>query len=203
MIDKGLRRLTAVRLRMILVISMFIIMIVTAIGFYFIQAHLYSFAVEVSHMNEDASTSGNDVATWERIKQRLEDDQATVTRTKNIVAASQAYEYQDQIITDLNTYASRSGVAISSYSFGGATGAAGAAAAAANSKSTLPTISGLKSVTVSVTLVTPTKYNNLMKFIHSIEQNLTKMQVASISITKGTANDEVSINTLEIEVYTK
>lgn len=209
MIEKNLNRLSATRLRAILISTILVGILIIGAGFYFIQAHLHSFAVEVSHANEDAATSDSDVATLERLKEQLEEDEATIERTQKIVADSKSYEYQDQIITDLNAYAARAGVAITSFTFASSdqTKRAGT-----SSSSTAPNAStsiakkstaGLKSTTVSVTLATPTGYNNLMNFVHSIEQNLTKMQLASLSLTKGAGNNEVSINTLEIEVYIK
>lgn len=201
MIEKGLNKLTATRLRTVLFVSIIGTLVLIGAGFYFIQDQLYNFAVQVSHTNEDAMTSRDDIATFEKLKQNLEDDATNVERTKSIVADSKAYEYQDQIIKDLNTYASRSGLTIASFTFANATapGTAGAATAA----KPVAAISGLKSTTASIVLATPTKYNNVMKFIHSIEQNLTKMQLAGISLAKGSAADEVSINALDIEVYIK
>lgn len=203
MIEKGFNRLTATRLRMILSASLVVITIIISIGFYFMQSYLYTIAVDVSHKTEDASTSGNDIATWQRLKQQLADDEATIQRTASIVADSKSYEYQDQIIQELNTYAARAGVSINSYTFAASTGGAGSSSATGSAPLTASTISGLKSTTVSISLASPTKYKRLMTFIHSIEQNLTKMQLGSISLSKGVAADEVSINTLEIEVYIK
>lgn len=200
--EKGFNRLSASRLRMILSASLVVISIIIGIGFYFMQSYLYTFAVDVSHKTEDASTSANDIATWQRLKQQLESDEPTIQRTASIVADSKSYEYQDQIIKDLNTYASRSGVSINSFTFS-SPNAPGATAGAAAGSSAVPTIAGLKSTTVSITLAAPTKYKDLMEFVHSIEQNLTKMQLGNIVLSKGRAADEVSINTLDIEVYIK
>lgn len=202
MIDKGFNRLTATRLRVILSASLVVTAIIIGIGFYFMQSYLYTFAVDVSHKTEDASTSGNDIATWQRLKKQLSEDEATIQRTANIVADSKSYEYQDQIINELNTYAARAGISINSYTFDSST-APGASAGQAAATSAVPAIAGLKSTTVSIALSSPTKYKKLITFIHSIEQNLTKMQLGSISLSKGMAADEVAINTLEIEVYIK
>lgn len=198
MIEKGFNRLTATRLRMILSGSIVVIAIIISIGFYFMQSYLYTFAVDVSHKTEDASTSGNDIATWQRLKQQLSEEEATIQRTASIVADSKSYEYQDQIIQELNTYAARAGIGITSFTFA-SSGASSAGAAA----TAVPTISGIKSTTVSIALTSPTKYKSLMTFVHSIEQNLTKMQLGSIALSKGRMADEVSINTLELEVYIK
>lgn len=203
MIEKGIHSLTATRLRLILSASIVAILVIIGIGFYFMQAYLYTFAVQVSHANEDASTSGSDLSTYEKLQQELTSNQPAIQRVANIVAASKSYEYQDQIIADLNTYAKRAGVSITSFTFDAGSSTAGAPAATNPAAPATTTIAGLKSTGVSVSLSTPTKYVDLMKFIHSIEQNLTKMQLASLSITKGSTSDEVTISTLQLEVYIK
>ena len=165
----------------------------------------------VSHVSEDATTSGNDVSILKNLQKKLDENQVNIERTQSIVAESQAYEYQPIIVKDLNNFAARSGITIGSFVFdsGSAgkvasptaspTGAAGVAA----SSPAAPTagIPGLKTTSVSITLTPPTKYENLLNFIHDIEQNLTKMQIASVSLTKGATPEEVSTNALLIEVY--
>lgn len=206
MTKKGLGGLNASQLRIMLLASIIGVIVLIGIGFYFIQAQLYSFAVVVSHANEDAATSRDDIAIFEKLKQELAENDATVKRAQDIVAASKSYEYQDQIIVDLNTYATRSGISIASFTFDSSgSQAPGASALPPSATGVRPktSIAGLKSTNVSIALKTPTKYRNLMNFIHSIEKNLTKMQLASFSAIKGEKADEVSINTLEIEVYIK
>ena len=204
MIEKTINGMTAVQLRMVLVGTIAAILILGGVGFYFIQSRLHDFAVSVSHANEDAETSVNDISILQGVQKKLADNQGNVERTKKIVADSKAYTYQDQIISDLNAYAARAGIAIASYTFNGggattttpSTAASGTVGAAAQ-----PTIPGLKSTTVSITLKPPTKYENLLNFVHSVEQNLTKMQISGISLTKAQSPTEVSTNALSIEVY--
>jgi hypothetical protein len=206
MTKKGLGSLNASQLRIMLVASIIGIIVLIGIGFYFIQAQLYSFAVVVSHANEDATTSRDDISIFEKLQQQLADDDATVKRAQDIVADSKQYEYQNQIIVDLNTYAARSGISIASFTFddnGAQTPGASALPPSTTGVRPKVSITGLKSTTVSISLKTPTKYRDLMNFVHSIEKNLTKMQLASFAATKGEKADEVAINTLEIEVYIK
>jgi hypothetical protein len=204
MIEKTINGMTAIQLRMILIGTIIAIFVLGGLGFYFVQAQLNTFAVDVSHANEDASTSNNDIAVLQSLQKKLESSQDNVARTKKIVADSKSYTYQDQIISDLNAYAARAGITIASYTFnaggpGGTSAAASAGASTATAGQTI--IPGLKSTTVSVNLKSPTKYDNLLNFVHSIEQNLTKMQIAGISLTKGQNSSEVSTNALSIEVY--
>lgn len=204
MIEKTINGMTAVQLRAILIGTIAAIILLGGVGFYFIQARLHDFAVSVSHANEDAETSDSDISILQRVQKKLADNQSNVERTKKIVADSKAYTYQDQIISDLNAYAARAGITIASYTFSGGAATTGTAAPAATGtvgNTAQPTIPGLKSTTVSVTLKPPTKYENLLNFVHSVEQNLTKMQISGISLTKGQTSSEVSTNALSIEVY--
>lgn len=204
MIEKSISRLTATRLRIMLIAAMVLVTIVISIGFYFLQSFLYKFAVEVSHANENATTSANDVATFIKLERQLEDDQVTIKRVESIVAESKSYQYQNQIINDLNTYAARAGLKINGYTFSDGAPAenGGSAQTAAENPSSAP-VSGLKSTAVTVALSQPTKYQDVMEFVRSIEQNLTKMQLSSLVMAKGVAKDEVTISALEIEVYIK
>lgn len=204
MIEKSINRLSAVQLRMVLLVSLGGIILIGGIGFYFLQQHLNNFAVEVSHASEDAHTSDSDIAALQKLQKQLAENQDNIKRTQSIVADSKSYQYQDQIIKDLNTYAARSGIAITRFSFndaGAATTGSQKTPAGAAAQTQAPTISGLKSTSVSISLKTPTPYKNLMNFVHAIEQNLTKMQIAGLSLTKGENSSDVSINALTIEVY--
>lgn len=203
MIGKGINSLSAVQLRSILLGSLGAIILLGTIGFYFIQAQLNSFAVQVSHAAEDAATSNNDITALKTLQTRLAENEDTIERTRSIVADSKSYKYQDQIIRDLNTYAKRSNLEVTRFTFNdaGATTTKSGGSTATTKATPNPTISGLKSTSVSITLKQPTQYKNLMNFVHSIEQNLTKMQIAGLTLNKGESNSEVTIASLTIEVY--
>lgn len=202
--------MTAQKLRMLLLASIIGLVLIAGAVFWLIRGHLMTFAHEVQQSNAEANSSTQNLATLEHLKTQLSQDADTVERTKNIVAESKSYAYQDQIIKDINTYASRSGVSVSGYTFSADTGAtAGTAvtstppAASTQATAGAKTVTGLKSVSVSVNLKSPVKYESVMNFIHSIEQNLTKMQLAGISLTKDPTSDNVTASALTIEVYTR
>lgn len=188
--------LTATRLRIILSVSMFVtIAIATAIA-WLAYAQLRGLAVDVSHTTLDANASQNNIQTLQRIQQKLAGEKDVIERARGIVADSQTYQYQDQIINDLQKYAAKAGVAITNLDFTASTTttappAAGTAVAPA----------GVKSTSASITLKTPIDYDALLRFLRSIEQNLTKMQISRISLSKGTTGSEVLSEVLTIEVY--
>lgn len=193
------RELTPAVLRLILTGSLFGTTLIGILIFAFADGQLQQFATDVSHVVIDANASQNSLTTLQKVKTMLANEQDVIARTDNIVADSQSYQYQDQIITDLNQYAGRAGISIANVGFG----------AAKTTPSTTPATlggavpSGVKSTSVTVALVNPVNYDHLLSFIESIEQNLTKMQISRVSISKGTSGDSVSSDVLTIEVFVR
>jgi TolA-binding protein len=198
------KHLTATGLRVILSITLFLIVAVAITLFYFANAKLKDIAVEVSHTQVDSNASQNNVQSLQRIQQELTSQQATIDRTNNIVADSQSYQYQNQILSDLNDYAAQAGIKITNLDFGSTSTAATPAPttpAVPGATVAPPIPAGVKSTSVSVTLQNPIKYEALLTFIKSIEQNLTKMQISKVSLSKDASGSGVTSGALTIEVY--
>lgn len=206
---KTLSVFTPVKFRLFLIIMMVLIVVLSIAGFYFAQKELRTYADEVSKTVLQAGSSENDLARLSQLEQELERLRSINQRATSIAAESQSYQYQNQIIADLNGYAQRSGLTISQFNFGAESQGATATPIPATpgtpaSPEATPTTqaSAIKSTSVNVTLNTPLSYRNLLSFLTLIEQNLTKMQVSSISLTKGAEGaDTVSTDSLTIEVY--
>ena len=117
---------------------------------------------------------------------------------------------------------SETGAATTGAATGGAAATAAPAPAATTPSPTPPTTSGagaptgqnsatpapaaasqLKSKTVTITFKTPLKYEQLLNFVHLIEQNPTKMQIATLNISRGEKPDEVTTQSFQLEVYVK
>ncbi|HTJ73622.1 MAG TPA: hypothetical protein VL481_03465 [Verrucomicrobiae bacterium] len=200
------RTLTATSLRLALSVSLFAIALLAGGLFYFADGQLHGVAVNVSHALVDASTSQNNVQVLQQIERQLADDKDVIARAKSIVADSQSYQYQDQIVGDLNKYAGKSGITITNIDF--SNGSSTSSAPATNkTQTTSPQAaapSGVKTTSVSVTLENPVGYQNFLKFLRYIEDNLTKMQVQKISLSKGTGSgDDVASDVLTIQVYVR
>jgi len=200
------RTLTATSLRLALSVSLFAIALLAGGLFYFADGQLHGVAVNVSHALVDASTSQNNVQVLQQIERQLADDKDVIARAKSIVADSQSYQYQDQIVGDLNKYAGKSGIPITNIAF--SNGSSTSSAPATNkTQTTSPQAaapSGVKTTSVSVTLENPVGYQNFLKFLRYIEDNLTKMQVQKISLSKGTGSgDDVASDVLTIQVYVR
>jgi hypothetical protein len=152
-----------------------------------------------------ATVSTNDITRLQQLQNKLEIESVAVTRAKSIVSDSQFYAYQNQIITDITAYAKSAGLKITNFTFTtDSVQGAKAGAATTPQTSTAPTPAGLKSLTATIAIQSPANYQAVMRFIHSVEANLTKMQLTGISITKSAKNStEVSVNPFTIEVYTR
>jgi hypothetical protein len=197
---------TPATLRLILSVSLALAVIGAGVIFTLVSGQLKDVATTVSHKVADAEASRNSLTNLRKIEKFLEDNKEAVTRANEIVAESKSYEYQNQIINDLKTYAAASGVSIKSFDFAAGNSAtpttpAPAASAADPTATAAPAGPTLKSTTVSITLDNPIAYDNLLRFVKAIEQNLTKMQVSAITMSKGTSNTQVTTDALSIEVY--
>ncbi|MBC7868632.1 hypothetical protein H7X69_00425 [Candidatus Saccharibacteria bacterium] len=188
-------KMTASKLRAILSATVIVLLVLSAVGFYFGQNWLRTMATSVSQTVADSKASGGDVTSLKKIQADLLARQGIVDKAGSIMSSSQ--NYQTKVIEDLAKYAAEANIIISNYSFAAPTAAApttGAAAAPAT---------GATSVTV--TLTSPITYTKLLKFMSAIESNLPKMQVSSINLGRvaAGASDSVKTEQLTVEVYTQ
>lgn len=202
MLRARIKGLDARKLRIILLCNIFLLLIIGIGSFLLIRNWLEAYANQVKSDNNAALISSNDVQRLKQLEQKMFEDHVAVTRAKNIVADSKSYQYQNQIINDITTYAKKSGVSISGFNFTSDTDAA--VKTSPNAKSQGPAVpSGLKSIKAVISLKNPVSYAAIMRFIHAIELNLTKMQLTGISMTKSTNNSDVVVNPLTVEVFVR
>lgn len=205
------KELTATTFRILLIVSLVVIAALGVGGFILAKNQLTTVATEVSSAVSEANASSNNLETLQLLKRELSKQQEVIARTGQIVAESQSYRYQDQIIADLTKYASEANIVITNIDFGDAGQTPGATAPASSSAGATPTPttnaapapSGVKSTLVSITLNNPVNYNDLLRFVRLIEQNLTKMQVSSIGLSSDATTSQVSSDALTIEVYVR
>lgn len=195
--------LTPTNLRVMLSISLFVIIAVAVTLALISYRGLKQTAITVSHTTLDASASQNNLRVLQQLEKKLEEERENINRANSIVAESQSYQYQDQIIADLNDYASRAGVEITNIDFSSTTVSSNAQAGGQSSTiPSLPPPTGVKSMSVSVALKNPLNYDSLLRFLNFIEQNLTKMQISKVALVKDAAGG-VSSEALAIEVYVR
>lgn len=205
--------LTATKMRVVLLVSLALAISGMAAGFYFAYLSLQKASDEVASIQAAANSEDTAVQNMMQTKQDLAKYADTVERAKNIVAESQSYRYQDQVVRDISEYANRAGVPLASIAFQAESGDSSATTTPPASKgSTAEDIdapaatsggASMKNTTVSVTLAQNISYAKFLHFIHLIEESLTRMQITQISIARGDSPDTITAQTLNIEVYIK
>lgn len=198
----------AVTMRIVFALSLVLILVGMGVVIYFGYTMLQGTAEEVSKVQTEAKAVDAKVQNLARLEKEMEKYKDSVAKAQQLVAETRQYQYQNQIINDLTTYASQSGVGIAGFTF--ASGSAGSKSSSGSSSTSgasgstgASTGAGPKSIKVSVRLNEKTDYMALLRFMHLIEQNLTRMQIASVSMSKAEGAGQVNTQTLDVEVYVR
>lgn len=200
------KKMTATNLRIILSVAIFLTAGISVAGFILLTGSLKDYASEVSKINGEAQASDTNIQSLQKTQTELTKYKDTAMRAQSIVSESASYQYQDQITRDLNNYAAQAGIAITGFTFDStaATAPATSGTATTPAPQTAAAPAGVNSKTVTIQLESSVPYKSLLTFMNMIEQNLTKMQVAKVTLAKSGDNDEnVAGQTLAIEVYVK
>lgn len=209
--------LNAVTMRYVLSALLLLLLAGMAGSFYFAYSMLHDAATEAATKQAELKSIDERVHHLEDLKRDLAKYKPSADRAAQIAASAKSYQYQNQIIDDLKFYARTAGVSIDSFAFkedgggakttpakptGGSTPSA-PSAPAAPSTGGAPNAAGAapKSTQVSIQLGKDVGYTNLLHFLHLIEKNLTRMQIADLSLGRGENNASVSVQTLTLEVY--
>lgn len=186
-----------------IVLSLLLLIILSAmVGLViFAYSFLSKTSEEVGKMQTEAAAVDAKIQSLLASKSQLDRNSDTVKKAKNIVSESKLYQYQNQIIQDLNTYADRAGIPIKAFSFQNEPTTS--AKTAKSSKRTPASPAGVKSTFVSIQLGDHIDYTKFLHFLSLIEKNVTRMQLSGVSISRGANNHEISIQSLEVKVYTR
>ena len=186
-----------------IVLSLLLLIILSAmVGLViFAYSFLSKTSEEVGKMQTEAIAVDAKIQSLLASKSQLDRNSDTVKKAKSIVSESKLYQYQNQIIKDLNTYADRAGIPIKAFSFQNEPTTS--AKTATSSKRTPASPAGVKSTFVSIQLGDHIDYTKFLHFLSLIEKNVTRMQLLGVSISRGANNHEISIQSLEVKVYTR
>ena len=183
----------ATSLTRLLVGIILFIAVLTLFANWYLQDRLSSEIQTTNSMKYEASMSDSNLSKAKALTTYMSTHADDVKRASEVVAETQTYTYQNQIINDLTSYASSTGVSILEFSFPDQS--------ASGKKKTAGT---LKSVSVEITLKKPLGYNNFISFLKYLEQNRTKMQITDISIATSRDNPRlIDSPTVGLEVYVK
>lgn len=186
-----------------IILSLLLLIILSAmVGLViFAYSFLSKTSEEVGKMQTEAIAVDAKIQSLLASKSQLDRNSDTVKKAKNIVSESKLYQYQNQIIKDLNTYADRAGIPIKAFSFQNEPTTS--AKTATSNKRTPASPAGVKSTFVSIQLGDHIDYTKFLHFLSLIEKNVTRMQLLGVSISRGANNHEISIQSLEVKVYTR
>lgn len=201
--------LTPIKLRIIL----FVVMLLLAAGgvgvFIYGYDQLKTHATSAQDTATKAEASRSSLQNLMETEKFLAANSDVVTRADQLASESKSYLYQDQIISDINKYASKAGIEITNISFDNpvSTNVSATPTPQAGTKSAVPTATpmpaNVKSTTATVTIKSPTNYSSMLTFIHLIEQSLFRMQISKVGLSQ--ASDQqgqgITSDTLTIEAY--
>ncbi len=176
-----------------------IILLIGGIGYgtYYVHQHLVSYVIQVDHLKIDSDINQQGIENAQKIRIALDKNKDSVARAAAIVADTKYYEYQDQIVKDVTSYASASGLTVLGFDFSAST-------AVTPTKKTAGSVNGVKTMVANIALQSPVQYSNYLRFLKLIERNLTKMQVTEINISNDLKSaDAISSPTLTLEVYVR
>ncbi len=209
-------KLTPAKLRLILFALMFLLVVAAVAIFMLGYARIKSYSQEAQATSAQALASNNSLQSLAATKNELQKNTVAVKRANQLVSESQSYVYQDQIISDINKYATEAGLRITNITFtdtkttqvaasAPAAGASGSSATPGTAAASSPT--GVNSKTASITLENPVDYNSILTFMHLIEQSLFRMQVAQVGLSRSTDTakgpNKITSDTLNLEVYVR
>jgi len=207
-----LKNMTPVKLRVVLALSLIVLSTLGIGVFAFGYGQLKLFVIAAQDVAAKAQASQSSVQNLVATKKFLQSNADAINRANQLAAESKSYVYQDQVINDINKYASEAGLAITNIAFttptttavGGTSGTTTPPATGSAAATSAP--AGVKSMTANVTVKNPTNYLAMLDFIHLIEQSLFRMQISQVGISASGDSknpNQVSSDILTIEVYVR
>jgi hypothetical protein len=178
----------ATSLRSTLVFLMIVVIAGAGAGFYFGLEQIRTYALDVSHTAADADASGKRVEELQRLKVALAQSETLVNKANKIFATEA--NYQSQALKDVQKYASDAGITISNTTFGTPTPGG----------ETEQQVAPTNSHSIIITLQTPVSYSRLLQFLDSIEGNLPKMQITSLTLSRPATESGDTVFTEDITI---
>ncbi len=189
------KKMNATTTRTILAFTLVIVIIGSAVGFYFGLQIIKAYALEVTHATADSRASDKNFDQLGHLKQQLADGQVLVTKSDALFSTTTTY--QTQSLKDISKYAANAGITISSIDSVSPVSLPG-------SPSVAPTKLPTPTTTYSeiITIQSPVSYAKFLQFISAIEGNLPKMQITGISVgrPKVVSGDQITTDKITITV---
>ena len=173
---------TATTLRKLLSVAFILLILAIAGAFYYGLQVIRDYAVEVTHVSEDAKVSGEQINKLQQLRTQLAAMRQLVEKADRIFATDATY--QSQAVSDLGRYADAAGVSIKDISFPQAD----------------QTAVGTRQVKLSLTQ--PVSYARLIRFLQLVEGSMPKMQVTELTVhhLEPPADDQVTVDDITFNI---
>ena len=207
-----LRKLTASKFRIMLLLILSISIIASITVTYFGQMFIKDNSESVIQAVSTEFSSKNRLEQLQKAEAELKKHSESMEKAKKIASSSIGFAYQQQLIDDINRYAEKAGIMITGYSFSNGTpdqtaSTPSAAGTPEPSTSGTPAAAptgpvGMQKASVTVSFLSPIDYATLMRFLTILETSLPKINAQSIQINRSEGNpNEVNMSSLHLDVY--
>lgn len=172
---------------------MAIVIIGAFVGAYYLNGFLVQKKDEVSKVENDVVANESSIGLAQALEQYIKNNRKDIDLVKKVVSDTKEYQYQDDIINDIVTYAAQTGLKLLSVTFPTST----------SSSSSKDKSAPVKTMQAVIEIDKEFSYDKYINFIYKIEQNISKMRILQISIDLGKEAGSITGSSIKLEVYVK
>lgn len=204
------------KLRIILVALMALIILASGAAFTFGVNFIKEYALEISSKRSAAEASDSSLQSLQETETFLNNNQAVLDKADRLRADAKSNEKYPEIaiIESVRKLAQANNLGIESIAASGSgNGASGSSNTTAQQPTTTtPPTSGTTAaplttsdtVSVSVSLSTPTNYRNFLQFLADVEQSVPLMKVDGVDLSPAnSSNNQITASAITIHMYIK
>ncbi len=172
---------------------MAIVIIGAFVGAYYLNGFLIQKKDEVSKVENDVVANESSIGLAQALEQYIKNNRKDIDLVKKVVSDTKEYQYQDDIINDIVTYAAQTGLKLLSVTF----------PTSISSSSSKDKSTPVKTMQAVIEIDKEFSYDKYINFIYKIEQNISKMKILQISIDLGKEAGSITGSSIKLEVYVK
>ncbi len=170
-----------------------IVIIGAFVGAYYLNGFLIQKKDEVSKVENDVVANESSIGLAQALEQYIKNNRKDIDLVKKVVSDTKEYQYQDDIINDIVTYAAQTGLKLLSVTF----------PTSISSSSSKDKSAPVKTMQAVIEIDKEFSYDKYINFIYKIEQNISKMKILQISIDLGKEAGSITGSSIKLEVYVK
>lgn len=172
---------------------MAIVIVGAFVGAYYLNGFLIQKKDEVSKVENDVVANESSIGLAQALEQYIKNNRKDIDLVKKVVSDTKEYQYQDDIINDIVTYAAQTGLKLLSVTF----------PTSISSSSSKDKSAPVKTMQAVIEIDKEFSYDKYINFIYKIEQNISKMKILQISIDLGKEAGSITGSSIKLEVYVK